>query len=128
MPNTHVFTGADASVTLAGPPKTIPGGLVAHTALRSWNAWTTLFTNAGTPLQSTTGTLNIDLSNNPGIQWVLLPSINDLDKFASILISEALNLSGGNRSKAAKLLGLSRPTLHARIEKYGLKFETSVKE
>ena len=51
-----------------------------------------------------------------------------MDKFASILVSEALNLSGGNRSKAAKLLGLSRPTLHARIEKYGLKFETSVKE
>ncbi len=51
-----------------------------------------------------------------------------MDRFASILISEALNLSGGNRSKAAKLLGLSRPTLHARIEKYGLKFETSVKE
>ncbi len=51
-----------------------------------------------------------------------------MDRFASVLISEALNLSSGNRSKAAKLLGLSRPTLHARIEKYGLKFETSVKE
>lgn len=51
-----------------------------------------------------------------------------MDKFASILIGEALNLSGGNRSRAARLLGLSRPTLHAKIEKYGLKFETSVKE
>ena len=50
------------------------------------------------------------------------------DHFASILISEALNLSGGNRSKTAKLLGLSRPTLHSKIEKYRLKFETSVKE
>jgi transcriptional regulator with PAS, ATPase and Fis domain len=53
---------------------------------------------------------------------------HQMDKFASILISEALNITGGNRSKAAKLLGLSRPTLHARIEKYGLKLETSVKE
>jgi len=44
------------------------------------------------------------------------------------LISETLKLTGGNRSKAAKLLGLSRPTLHSRIEKYGIKFETSVTE
>jgi nitrogen regulation protein NR(I) len=51
-----------------------------------------------------------------------------MDQFASALISEALNLTGGNRSRAAKILGLSRPTLHSKIEKYGLKFEMSVKE
>ena len=51
-----------------------------------------------------------------------------MDKLAGIFISEALTISGGNRSRAAKLLGLSRPTLHSKIEKYGLKFETSVKE
>jgi two-component system, NtrC family, response regulator AtoC len=50
-----------------------------------------------------------------------------MDRFASIMISEALNLTGGNRSRAAKLLGLSRPTLHSKIEKYKLKIETSVK-
>jgi nitrogen regulation protein NR(I) len=50
-----------------------------------------------------------------------------MDRFASMLISETLNLTGGNRSRAAKILGLSRPTLHSKIEKYGLKFETSVK-
>ena len=49
-----------------------------------------------------------------------------MDRFASILIKEALNITGGNRSRAAKLLGLSRPTLHSKIEKYNLKFETSV--
>jgi len=49
-----------------------------------------------------------------------------MNRFATILISEALNLTGGNRSRAAKLLGLSRPTLHSKIEKFGLKFETSV--
>jgi len=43
-------------------------------------------------------------------------------------LSGTLKLTGGNRSKAAKLLGLSRPTLHSRIEKYGIKFETSVTE
>ncbi len=51
-----------------------------------------------------------------------------MDNIASILISEALNICEGNRSKAAKLLGLSRPTLHSKIEKYRLKFETLVKE
>ena len=49
-----------------------------------------------------------------------------MDRFATMLISEALNLTGGNRSRAAKLLGLSRPTLHAKIDKFGLKIETSV--
>jgi len=51
-----------------------------------------------------------------------------MDLFASILVSEALTLTGGNRSQSARLLGLSRPTLHSKIEKYGLKFETSVKK
>ena len=51
-----------------------------------------------------------------------------LDRCASILVSEALNLTDGNRSRAAKLLGLSRPTLHSKIEKYGLKLQTTVRE
>lgn len=49
-----------------------------------------------------------------------------MDRFTSVLIGEALNLTGGNRSRAARLLGLSRPTLLSKIEKYHLKFETSV--
>jgi DNA-binding NtrC family response regulator len=48
------------------------------------------------------------------------------DRFAAILVEEALNHTGGNRSRAAKLLGLSRPTLHAKIEKYHLTLQTSV--
>jgi DNA-binding NtrC family response regulator len=51
-----------------------------------------------------------------------------MDRFAAILISEALNMTVGNRSQAAKLLGFSRPTLHAKIDKYHLKLETSVTE
>jgi DNA-binding NtrC family response regulator len=43
-----------------------------------------------------------------------------LDEVASLLLREALDITGGNRSQAAKLLGVSRPTLHAKIEKYGL--------
>lgn len=50
-----------------------------------------------------------------------------MDRFASLLISEALDLTAGNRSRAAKLLGISRPTLLSKIDKYGLKMETSIK-
>jgi DNA-binding protein Fis len=51
-----------------------------------------------------------------------------MDAVASILVREAISLCSGNRSKAAKLLGISRPTLHAKIDKYGLRIETAVKE
>ena len=50
-----------------------------------------------------------------------------MDHVGSVMVAEALNLTGGNRSQAAKLLGMSRPTLHAKIDKYNLKIETSVK-
>ncbi len=49
-----------------------------------------------------------------------------MDRFGSIVIGEALNLTEGNRSRAAKMLGMSRPTLQSRIEKYNLVFETLV--
>jgi len=51
-----------------------------------------------------------------------------IDRFSGILISEALSMTDGNRSRAAKLLGLSRPTLHAKIDKYKIRIETTVKE
>jgi nitrogen regulation protein NR(I) len=51
-----------------------------------------------------------------------------MDSAAAALIREALRTTGGNRSRAAKLLGLSRPTLHSKIEKFRIKLETSVTE
>jgi len=48
-----------------------------------------------------------------------------LDRFAGMVIREALNLTGGNRTRTAKLLGLSRPTLLSKIEKYRIKIETT---
>jgi nitrogen regulation protein NR(I) len=50
-----------------------------------------------------------------------------MDHFAGLIISEALDLTSGNRSRAAKLLGISRPTLLSKIDKYRLRVETSVK-
>jgi len=49
-----------------------------------------------------------------------------MDRFASALINEALTLTGGNRSRTAKLLGISRPTLLSKIEKYRFKVEAFV--
>jgi nitrogen regulation protein NR(I) len=51
-----------------------------------------------------------------------------MDHFASILVGEALNMTRGNRSQAARLLGLSRPTLHSKIEKYRLRLRTTVED
>ncbi len=48
-----------------------------------------------------------------------------MDHFGGILVGEALNLTGGNRSRAARLLGISRPTLISKIDKYRLRTETS---
>jgi len=49
------------------------------------------------------------------------------DRFASMVTSEALQLAGGNRTRAAQILGISRPTLLSKIEKYQLKIKTEVK-
>ncbi len=44
------------------------------------------------------------------------------------LIMAALQKTGGNQVRAAKLLGISRMMLHDRIEKYGIKTEVIVQE
>lgn len=49
-----------------------------------------------------------------------------MDTISSIVISEALKISNGNRSQAAKLLNISRPTLHAKIDKHQIKVRTEV--
>jgi len=44
----------------------------------------------------------------------------NLDEIEVELIRKALKKAGGNQTKAARYLGLSRPTLIYRIEKYGI--------
>lgn len=52
---------------------------------------------------------------------VTLPSDGlDLEELIKQLIVQALEVSGANKTKAAKLLGISRPTLIYRIEKHGI--------
>ena len=53
---------------------------------------------------------------------IRLPSTGlNLDELSKDLIVQALERSGGHRGRAAKLLGMSRPTMIYRIEKYGIK-------
>jgi DNA-binding protein Fis len=40
------------------------------------------------------------------------------DKFTGILIKESLKMTNGNKSQAAELLGISRPTFHSKLEKH----------
>ncbi|MBU2648278.1 sigma-54 dependent transcriptional regulator [bacterium] len=49
-----------------------------------------------------------------------------VDSLSRILTSEALVMTDGNRSRASKLLGLSRPTLHSKIDKYHLQLKTTI--
>ncbi len=53
--------------------------------------------------------------------WKIPPAGLSLDDLNRDLIVQALEQCGGNRAKAAKLLGMSRPTMIYRIEKYGIK-------
>ncbi len=54
----------------------------------------------------------------PGMQ---LPAAGlNLDGLIKGLITQALKLNHGNRTRAAKFLGISRPTLIYRLEKYGI--------
>ncbi len=53
---------------------------------------------------------------------IRLPSAGlNLDELTRDLIIQALERAGGHRGRAAKLLGMSRPTMIYRIEKYGIK-------
>lgn len=70
----------------------------------------------------------------PWVQNILLSGSQErlfdscLDHVATLLIREALTITQGNRSHAAKLLGISRPTLHAKMEKYKLDSKYDHKE
>jgi two-component system nitrogen regulation response regulator GlnG len=51
-----------------------------------------------------------------------------IDTVSGIVVAEALKMTNGNRSQAAKLLNLSRPTLHAKIDKYNITLKTEISE
>jgi transcriptional regulator with PAS, ATPase and Fis domain len=56
----------------------------------------------------------------PAGQWRIPPGGIVLEDVERQLIQSALEQSGHNKSKAARLLGLTRDTLRYRLEKYRL--------
>jgi DNA-binding NtrC family response regulator len=58
-----------------------------------------------------------------GESWVprIPPGGLSLDTLERELILQALELAGGNKSQAARLIGLTRRTLYSRMEKHGLR-------
>lgn len=65
--------------------------------------------------------VEFSLGSNSSSSDFTLPEIGlSLDSLEADLIHQALNRTNGNRSKSARLLGLSRDTLLYRIQKHGL--------
>ena len=72
----------------------------------------------------TKGDLGIDTGTRSGMTAPLTPGLTrgllHDDTEEERLVREALERSNGNISSAAKMLGVSRPTLYAKLKKYGL--------
>ena len=79
------------------------------------------------------GTESIDRMSRQWVAGILNSSKYDdkfnflMDTFTRIVIGEALKITNGNRSQAAKILGLARPTLLSKIEKLNLTTATTVR-
>jgi len=43
-----------------------------------------------------------------------------LDEIERVAILEALESAGGNKSETARKLGITRKTLHAKLQRYGV--------
>lgn len=56
------------------------------------------------------------------LRWFGGPHAHEqlVEKLERLLLAEALRRNQGNRSQAARLLGLPRPTLHTKLQKYGM--------
>ena len=66
------------------------------------------------------GDLVLSGASRPFYDCALPPEGLNLEELEQHLIRSALEQTGGNKSRAARLLGLSRDTLRYRLEKYGI--------
>ena len=62
----------------------------------------------------------LEMNAGPGCEPKLMEAIE------KALLMEALQRSQGNKSKAAELLGIPRPTLHAKLQRHGVRTTTTV--
>ena len=63
---------------------------------------------------------NINTNNQASVDLILPKNGIIIEELEKNLIKQSLERANNNVSKAAKLLGLSRPTLRYRMEKYGI--------
>jgi DNA-binding NtrC family response regulator len=75
---------------------------------------------AGLPLSTVPGASVSGVSVVVGDGYVLPPEGVDLERLELSLLHQALAMSVGNRSRAARLLGISRHALRYRIQKAGI--------
>ena len=62
----------------------------------------------------------LDGNGNGMVPVEILPDKGlKLEELESVLVSQALEKTGGNVTRAAKLLGISRDTMRYRIDKHG---------
>ncbi len=72
-------------------------------------------------LQPNNVPLHIRESGEPGIsKRIFSPSSLNLEENEKLLIIKALDECNGNKSKAAQVLGISRRTMHRKLNEYGL--------
>ena len=64
----------------------------------------------------------------PGATSTLLPPGMTLDEWENEIIREAFRRANGNKSQAARMLGLSRNALRYRLEKIGIEDESAQQE
>jgi len=63
--------------------------------------------------------LKKEQANKAGKTSTLQKNPFSLEEMEKQMFIQALAVSGGNRSRAAKLLGISRPTFYGKLKKYG---------
>ena len=54
---------------------------------------------------------------------IIIPHGITLDEAEKIIIQNSLTMAGGNKTKAAQILGIGRKTLHRKLQEYGMESE-----
>jgi DNA-binding NtrC family response regulator len=109
-----------------GPsPLHVPPALFDRLAAYAWPGNVRELENALENLValSADGELDLSLLPGPGPERVAAPTgllRPRMEAFERALVVEALRAAGGNRSEAARALGISRVTLHDKLRKHGL--------
>ncbi|MBO5825044.1 MAG: sigma-54-dependent Fis family transcriptional regulator [Treponema sp.] len=56
---------------------------------------------------------------------IIIPHGITLDEAERIIIQNSLTMAGGNKTKAAQILGIGRKTLHRKLQEYGMESEST---